>query len=130
LSIITLEDLSRAISKRLEIEIEEAKKYAHTVIDFFGFEDRIIDNILNPDERRLFYLLQELGILGVDREEITLYNGNAWRMHYWRLEKKTIMKYSNGKKLKKDSETEKETYNDVYSSVQQDMWTTRKKSSI
>jgi hypothetical protein len=129
LSIITLEDLSKAIAKGLDIEIEEAKKYAHIVIDFFGFEDRIIDNILEPEERRLFYLLQEYGILAVDREEITLYNGNEWRIHFWRLEKKTIMQFSNGRKKKKATDLEKEMYEDIYSSVPQDMWTTRKTSA-
>ena len=101
LNIIKLEDLSKAISTKLDIEMEQAKKYAHIVIDFFGFEDRIIDNILNPEERKLFYLLESLGILTVEREDITLSNGNEWRMHYWRLEKNEIFQHSNRNKQKK-----------------------------
>ena len=43
--IITLEDLAAAIAARVDIDIESAIKDANFVMDLFGFEDRIIDNI-------------------------------------------------------------------------------------
>ena len=43
MNIITLNILSRAIALSLDVDREKAKEYAHIVIDFFGFEDRILD---------------------------------------------------------------------------------------
>ena len=128
MTFITLKDLSRAIVKILEIDIETAKKYANIIIDFFGFEDRIIDNILEPEDRRLFYMLEKQGILTSEREETTLYNGNEWRTHYWRLEKNTILQCSNEKKQIRITEHKKEIYENIYSNISKDMWTARKTS--
>ena len=32
-------------------------------MDIFGFNDRIIDNVLEPEDRQLFYILEEEGLL-------------------------------------------------------------------
>ena len=127
MSIVTLNDLSQAIAMRLHIDMEQAKKLAHIVIDFFGYEDRIVDNVLNPEERRLFYILESLGILRTDRERTILYNGNEWRTHYWQLEKKSILHDSNRKHLKKRVDREREAYETLYANVPKDMWTSSRK---
>ena len=127
MTIITINHLSEVIAERLDVDIETARRYASIVIDFFGYHDRIIDNILNPGERQLFYSLQEQKILSTEREEITLYNGNIWRTHYWRLERESILDYFNNKKPRKDADHEVEMmYKDLYSKITKDMWTTRK----
>ena len=58
-NIITLEDLSKAIANRVGIGIEEARRDAGFVLDIFGFQDRVIDNVLDPEDRQLFYILEE-----------------------------------------------------------------------
>ena len=131
MTLITLDDLSRAIAQKLDMEWEEAKKFASLVIDFFGFEDRILDNILDPEERKLFYLLEKQNILSCEREETTLHNGNEWRIHYWRLEKTTILHHSNGKNYDSIAAQRKEStrnadYENLYSTIPKDMWKTRK----
>ena len=130
MTIITLNDLSIAITKILDINRNQAKNYATTIMDFFGFEDRIIDNVLTPEERRLFYMLQENGILSAERAEMTLPNGNQWRTHYWILEKKTILQYSNEKTCDKKVEPEEDSCTDIYSNITKDMWAARKKPTI
>ena len=94
MNIITLEDLSKAIAYRVGIDIEEARRDAGFVLDIFGFDNRVIDNVLDPEDRQLFYILEEEGMLTTEREETTLYDGREWRTHYWVLRKNIILKYS------------------------------------
>ncbi|HDM67135.1 MAG TPA: hypothetical protein ENG62_01955 [Thermoplasmatales archaeon] len=97
MSIITLEDLSKAIANRIGVDIEEARRDAEFVLDIFGFDDRVIDNVLDPEDRQLFYILEEEGMLATEREETTLYDGREWRTHYWQIRKDVILKYANDK---------------------------------
>lgn len=94
MTIITLENLSTAIANRIGIDIEEARRDAGFVLDIFGFDDRIIDNVLDPEDRQLFYILEEEGMLTTEREETTLYDGREWRTHYWQIKKETILNYA------------------------------------
>jgi len=131
MSFITLDDLSKAISNRVGIDIDEAQRDAGFVMDIFGFDDRVIDNVLDPEDRQLFYILEEEGMLTTEREETTLYDGREWRTHYWRLRKDTILRYSreaNG--IRKYLIDKKQPVNvsdeDIYSTLEEDIWTTRK----
>jgi hypothetical protein len=133
MTIITLDDLSKAIANRVGIDIEEARRDAGFVMDIFGFDDRVIDNVLDPEDRQLFYILEEEGMLTTEREETTLYDGREWRTHYWRLKKDTIARYS------KEGGTERSTLivdkklpknvsdDDIYNTIEDDMWTTTRK---
>ena len=133
MTIITLDDLSKAIANRVGIDIEEAKRDAGFVMDIFGFDDRVIDNVLDPEDRQLFYILEEEGMLTTEREETTLYDGREWRTHYWRLKKDTIARYS------KEHNPERSTLlvdkkqpknisdDDIYNTIEDDMWTTTRK---
>ncbi len=121
--------LSSAIENKLEINEYEAREYASIVMDLFGFDDRIIDNILEHEDRQLFYMLESEGILNTEREEVFLHDGRNWRIHYWLLKKKTILKYSNMNLEKQDYRTEKteEIQRDnIYSYLPKHVWATRK----
>jgi hypothetical protein len=131
--IITLDDLSKAIANRVGIDIEEARRDAGFVMDIFGYDDRVIDNVLDPEDRQLFYILEEEGMLTTEREETTLYDGREWRTHYWVLKKNTILEYSKDKnKRLRVVLPEKRIVNkepedqDLYSTLPEDIWTTRK----
>ncbi|GAH12226.1 unnamed protein product, partial [marine sediment metagenome] len=50
MKIITLEDMSKAIANRVGIDRIKAKRVAGFVMDLFGYDDRIIDNILEPED--------------------------------------------------------------------------------
>ncbi len=128
--IITLSDLTKAIANRLCITYSEAKMYALKVLDFFGYEDRVIDNLLEREDRQLFYELQKHGILFAEREEMTLPDGRGWRIHYWHLDKKTIFT-STDNVLNKCLETTSKVpdtteMEDIYNSLSSDIWTSRK----
>jgi len=127
MQIITLEDLSKAIANRTEISIEEARKEAGFVIDIFGLQDRVIDNVLDPENRQLFYALEKEGMLTTEREETTLYDGREWRIHYWVIRKDVILKYAQDEnKRTKDVISDKQTIESIYNALSDGIWTTRK----
>ncbi|NLL95347.1 MAG: hypothetical protein GX224_06330 [Thermoplasmatales archaeon] len=85
--VITYEEFTRAIvnSPRHvgEMQGDEAAQVARNVLNFFGYYDRIIDNVLDPETRNMFYMLEDASLLTTEREETTLYDGREWRVHYW-----------------------------------------------
>ena len=132
MNIITLDDLSKAIANRVGIGLEEARRDAGFVMDIFGFQDRVIDNVLDPEDRQLFYILEEEGMLTTEREETTLYDGREWRTHYWVIRKDIILKYSKDEnKRVRGILTDKQTIEDIsdeaiYDALEEDDWATRK----
>src|SRR5690554_5997169 len=92
---VTVDELASAIKNGTgddsrEMEEEQAYQLALHVLNFFGYSDRIIDNILEPEDRDAFYMLEDAGILTTEREETTLYDGREWRIHYWLFRKSRI----------------------------------------
>lgn len=120
--IITLEDLAMAIAARVDIDFESALKDANFVMDLFGFEDRIIDNILEPEDRQLFYILEEEGMLLTEREETTIYDGRSWRTHYWFLNKETILKYKEEGRRKREEKKKEEDAAEIYKEIPDELW--------
>jgi len=132
MTIITLDDLSKAIANRVGIDIEEARRDAGFVMDIFGFDDRVIDNVLDPEDRQLFYILEEEGMLTTEREETTLYDGREWRTHYWRLKKDTITRYAKERVLEHGTIIDKRqpknvSDDDIYNTIDDDLWVTTRK---
>ncbi len=130
MTIITLDDLSKAIANRVGIDLEEARRDAGFVMDIFGFDDRVIDNVLDPEDRQLFYILEEEGMLTTEREETTLYDGREWRTHYWKLRKDVIVRYSQEAKKVQSLPFDRQPVNvsdeDIYNNLDEIQWTTRK----
>jgi len=99
---LTVDDLTRAIKNGIDREglpDEEARKMAQHVMNFFGYSERIIDNILEPEDRDAFYQLEDTGILTTEREETTLYDGREWRIHYWLFRKERIFQLINANSI-------------------------------
>jgi len=132
MNIITLDDLSKAIANRVGIGVEEARRDAGFVMDIFGFQDRVIDNVLDPEDRQLFYILEEEGMLTTEREETTLYDGREWRTHYWVIRKDIILKFSQDEnKGRRSVLSDKQTIEDIsdeaiYDALEDNIWVTRK----
>src|SRR3972149_5223647 len=82
---LTVDDLTRAIKNSIDrtgMKEEGARAMAHSVLSFLGSSERLIDNVLEPEDRDAFYMLEDSGILTTEREETTLYDGREWRIHY------------------------------------------------
>lgn len=90
LDLVTLEQLSKAIQIKAGMDAEEANKIAEMVLSYFGFEVQVIDNSLDPEDRRIFYMLHDLGLLSSDWEETLIPSGRMWRIYYWQLNVNSI----------------------------------------
>lgn len=120
--IVSLNRLTEAIVnsyKEHNMSREDARNMAYHVLNFFGFGDRIVDNVLEPEDRDLFYMLEDFGLLVTEREETTLYDGREWRIHYWLLKKNTINSMASEEDI---SLSEPEEEFDVYEDIPEDVW--------
>ena len=131
--IITLSIVTNALEESLALNHYCEKRYAMKIMDLFGFDDRIIDNILEQSDRQLFYLLEAKGIVETQREEITLYNGKKWRIRYWCLNKKMVYhlsdKYISTSKKHRYLPTSQLPHESVYHELSQEVWASRKTTS-
>ena len=126
LGALTVEDLTRAIRNSIDragMKDEEARAMAQHVLNFFGYSERIIDNVLEPEDRDAFYMLEDSGILTTEREETTLYDGREWRIHYWMFRKDRIAELVQAAKAR-EAQQRGET---VYDGVPDDIWNQRKR---
>ncbi len=115
--IVLVEELAKAIRNGIGTEkkmsMDEALQIAQHVLNFFGFEERIIDNYLEPDDRGLFYMLEEVGILLPEREETTLYDGREWRIHYWVVNYRRIQSLQSSEIVEEKNENIEDIYKDL-----------------
>ena len=123
--------MTNAIKNKLKLKDQKAKKIAIFVMDTFGYETRIIDNILKPSERQLFYMLEAEGFLTTGRERSRLHDGREWMTHYWTLRQIEIHRFAKNKMTHKIKEkimmhTAKLSNPTVYTSLSEDIWLTRK----
>jgi hypothetical protein len=130
MTIITIDILSKAIANKIGISIEEARRDASFILDIFGFQDRVIDILLDPEDRQLFYILEEEGMLTTEREETILYDGREWRTHYWVLKKNIILKYAKDKSSSiKNGVSNKSIWDksdgSIYGTLPNDFWSIR-----
>ncbi len=123
LTTVTMDDLITAIINSIESqrEMEESEAYdlAYRVLNFFGYSDRIIDNILEPEDRDAFYMLEDTGILTTEREETTLYDGREWRIHYWIFRKERIEELLEAGSSRPEAEKAEDS---VYDDLPDDVW--------
>jgi len=129
--ILTMNIMTIAIMNKLGISEQKAKKIASFVMDAFGYENRIIDNILKPDERQLFYMLEAEGFMTTGRERTRLHDGREWMTHYWHLQQHTIITYAKSPPIKpifksKENIKQKLTPQNIYNTLSEEIWTTRK----
>ena len=121
---ITVDDLTLAIEHSIDsdmkLEHEEAFDLAQHVLNFFGYSNRIIDNVLEPEDRDAFYMLEDSGVLTTEREEITLYDGREWRIHYWLFKNEKIQDLINN--IKPVQEEVVEETEDIYKELPREAW--------
>lgn len=126
--LITLDILTKAIVNRMQtprIKEDVARNLSEHVLNFFGFQDRIIDNVLEPEDRDAFYTLEDVGLLRTEREETALPDGREWRIHYWLLRYDRILKSARMRERKESREKEKSAAT-IYDEIPDDVWFRRK----
>lgn len=121
---ITKEILMKALKETLGrkgMSDEQVEDLAQYVMNFFGFHDEIIDNRLCSEDRDVFYMLEEEGILTTKEEEALLKKAKVWRIHYWVLHKDNIMKFA--AKCEQPEEQKEEV--SVYEKLPEEEWKRR-----
>ncbi len=121
---VKIDELARAISNGLSLQdrkmgSEESESSAEHIINFFGYSTRVIDNMLEPEDRDVFYTMEDLGILETEREETTLFDGREWRIHYWLLNTNRVVELSE-MNISNNSKTDS-TF-DIYNEIPDDYW--------
>lgn len=129
--IITLDIMSKAITNRIGINSDKSRRIAEFILDLFGYDNRIIDNILQPEDRQLLYMLEAEGLLSTGREEVKLYDGREWLTHYWQLKKKYILDFAfngGGKNKIYSNNTKNKSNNkkNIYANLSDEVWNMRK----
>jgi hypothetical protein len=125
-AVITKDDLEIAFRKTLGgkgYSEEQILELAEEVITLFGFDNAVIDNRLAPHERDIFYKLEEEDLVHTQQEEVTITKGKVWRLHYWFLNQKLILKLSRG-----EEEPQKSDEFSVYAEMDEEMWVRREDS--
>lgn len=108
--------LANVIASKVGANKSMAKELAMRVLNYFGYGEVVIDNMLDQEDRRLFYFLQDLKLLKTDWEETILPNGRSWRIFYWEINTDEILK-----EARKLSEIRDESMN-IYDTLPENIW--------
>lgn len=121
MTVVTMQQVELALRRTLGkggMSDDEIKRMADYVMSFFGYTDEVIDNRLTPEDRDVFYMLEEEGLLTTTQEEVLLKKGKLWRIHYWILKKDQIIRLAS-------MDEEKEVASaatDVYDQLSDEEW--------
>lgn len=91
LTVITLQHLARAMVERMGLKDDEAENLAENVLDVFGFDHEVLDNVLEPEMRQSFYAMEQHGLLSAHSEENQLWQGQDWRTHTWHMKAERVL---------------------------------------
>lgn len=121
---VKIDELARAISNGLSLQdrkmsTEESEQSAEHIINFFGYSTRVIDNMLEPEDRDVFYTMEDLGILETEREETTLFDGREWRIHYWILNVNRVLELS---EMNINNNNKEDSNFDIYNEIPDNYW--------
>ncbi|MCD6461413.1 MAG: hypothetical protein J7L61_01565 [Thermoplasmata archaeon] len=115
---VTLEDLEKAAVACLGDRVgeERAREMARRIMEYFGFDDMVVDNRIPTRDRDVFYMFEEVGLVSTFEDEAYVVRGKRWRIHYWALNKD---------KIREKAEAEKEGGEDDASRIYEewDRWT-------
>ncbi len=121
--ILTMNDLRVALRNSLGrkgMEEHSIRSLADYLLNLFGYDDAIVDNILSPSDRNVFYMLEDEGLLGIKEEEVAIRKGKSWRLFYWVFKMDRIVQLMQG--TKENIETDGEKDYSIYEKVPQDVW--------
>ncbi|MDH3364767.1 MAG: hypothetical protein OEM29_02005 [Thermoplasmata archaeon] len=130
MSVVTMRQvelaLKKTVGKKDDMSDEEVKKLAEYVMSFFGYTDEVIDNRLTTEDRDVFYMLEEVGLVTTTHEEVLLKKGKLWRIHYWILKKDQIARLA---AMDGAAEESVESARDVYQELSDEQWARHRRPS-
>lgn len=131
--VLTIEEMKKAINYKLNPKISEkdSEELARFIMNWFGYEDELLDMKLEPKDRSIFYMLEEEGIVTTHREETTIpifvkVNGKTsknkpWILHYWVLKEDRIKEYVELYDKPVEAAEQQEDYS-IYNELPEEAW--------
>ncbi len=122
MTVVTMQQVESALRRTLGkkgMSDEDVKRMAEYLMSFFGYTDEVIDNRLTPEDRDVFYMLEEEGLLTTTQEEVLLKKGKLWRIHYWILKKDQIIRLA---AAAEEGKAEAAVPEDVYDQLSDEEW--------
>lgn len=95
---------------------EEAAEVAEYLLGFFGYGTEVIDNVLQPEDRDVFYMLEEEGLLSTRQEEVLVTRGKLWRIHYW------VLRIDRMRRALEGTKKPEVDYQALYDNVAEEVW--------
>jgi hypothetical protein len=120
--VVSIKDLKVALEKALsskQLSHEQIERLSERIMDLFGFEDQVVDNRLSTEDRDIFYMLEEAGLVTTIEDDVQVQKGKTWRIYYWVLKKDQIMRLAS-ESAAKAAEAEPEA--DIYETISEDVW--------
>ena len=124
---LTIAQLTQAIRRKVAEDMETvvAEGIAEHALGFFGFSNRIIDNALEPNDRNLFYQLQDYDLLTTESEETTLWDGREWRIHYWKFKSTAEAFALAAMEMRAKKVVDDDPYAGIYDDMPANLWKER-----
>lgn len=119
---MSIKQLEMALFKALagqNLTRERITQIAEKILDLFGYSDQVVDNRLTPEDRDLFYMLEEAGLLTTIEEDVQVEKGKTWRIYYWVLKKDQVQRLAQ-EAIATDQEQAPEA--DIYENIADDVW--------
>jgi DNA-binding transcriptional ArsR family regulator len=122
MALVNIKEVTIALEKALaskKFPRQEIERLAMRMMDLFGFEDQVVDNRLTPEDRDIFYMLEEAGLVTTIEDDVQVQKGKTWRIYYWVLKEDQIHRLAHESEGK-GSEMPAEA--DIYETVSDDVW--------
>ncbi len=121
--ILTPEILAKAIVNALKLrdysmDYNNALEISEHILNFFGFEEQIIENVLENDDREILYFLENLGLVEFRVSTLTTYEGKEWNVSTVHLKDKKIFEFAN-KEIEAPREIE---ISEIYEKLPEEAW--------
>lgn len=119
---VTFEVLLSALRRVMGTHIEEdaLKRIAEYVLNIFGYGTYYPDYRLNQEERNLFYLLEDNGIVMTHEEKMAFPRGGSIRIGFWVLKKRRILELA--EERDQPFEEEPAPVECIYDTLDQEAW--------
>ncbi len=120
MTVVTYEELRDSLNAILGpkgMGPRETSQVAEYLLGFFGYGTEVIDNVLQPEDRDVFYMLEEEGLLSTRQEEVMVTRGKLWRIHYW------ILRVDKMRQALVNVKEDGEDYQALYEGISEEVWT-------
>jgi hypothetical protein len=120
---ITPDILAKALVNALRLrnysmDYNDALEISEHILNFFGFEEQIIENVFENDDREILYFLEDLDIIEFRVSTLYTFDGKEWNVSTVHLMKNKISELAN-QEIEPSSENE---ISEIYEKLPEEVW--------